>query len=135
MHAAQTFYSFQFMLSPKFKFLPDSNHLLCRRIFINSPYTNFGPGSSVSIATGYGLDGPGIESQIGTKDQSGRWMTEVEEEANEDGDTGERQGREQQDNASNRHTGRGHKQGELAIASIDTGGEGIECIVRVRVII
>jgi hypothetical protein len=24
-----------------------------------------GPGSSVSIATGYGLDGPGIESQFG----------------------------------------------------------------------
>jgi len=26
---------------------------------------NCGPGSSVSIATGYGLDGPGIESQWG----------------------------------------------------------------------
>jgi hypothetical protein len=25
----------------------------------------FGPGSSVGIATGYGLDGPGIESQWG----------------------------------------------------------------------
>jgi hypothetical protein len=62
-------------------------------------------------------------------------MTKVEEEANEDGDRGERQGREQQDNASNRHTGRGYRQGELALASTDKGGEGIECIVRVRVII
>jgi hypothetical protein len=62
-------------------------------------------------------------------------MTEVEEEVDEDGDRGERQGREQQDNASNRHTGRGHRQGELALASTDTGGEGIECVVMVRVII
>jgi hypothetical protein len=51
------------------------------------------------------------------------------------GSNPERQGREQQDNASNRHTGRGHRQGELAVTSIDTGGEGVECIVRVRVII
>ena len=28
-------------------------------------YTNSGPGSSVGIATGYGLDGPGIESRWG----------------------------------------------------------------------
>jgi len=26
---------------------------------------NYGPGSSVGIATGYGLDGPGIESRCG----------------------------------------------------------------------
>ena len=29
------------------------------------PPTTCGPGSSVSIATGYGLDGPGIESPTG----------------------------------------------------------------------
>jgi hypothetical protein len=28
-------------------------------------YYNFGPGSSVGIATDYGLDGPGIESRWG----------------------------------------------------------------------
>jgi hypothetical protein len=33
---------------------------LCKRYFYQ-----YGPGSSVSIATGYGLDGPGIESRRG----------------------------------------------------------------------
>jgi hypothetical protein len=32
--------------------------------FVNKPYTS-GPCSSVSIVTGYGLDGPGIESRRG----------------------------------------------------------------------
>ena len=31
----------------------------------NVKFTNAGPGSSVGIATGYGLDGPGIESRWG----------------------------------------------------------------------
>jgi hypothetical protein len=57
-------------------------------------------------------------------------MTKVEEEVDEYGDRGERQGREQQDNAFNRHTGRGHRQGELGLAGTETGGEGIECIVN-----
>ena len=30
--------------------------------------STFGPGSSVGIATGYGLDGPGIESRWGGRD-------------------------------------------------------------------
>jgi hypothetical protein len=30
-------------------------------------WTSSGPGSSVSIATGYGVDGPGIESQWGAR--------------------------------------------------------------------
>jgi hypothetical protein len=34
--------------------------------FIPLPYSS-GPGSSVSIATGYGLDGPGIESRWGVR--------------------------------------------------------------------
>ena len=36
-----------------------------RSFFINRPIVNCGPGSSVGIATGYGLDGPGIESRWG----------------------------------------------------------------------
>jgi hypothetical protein len=32
---------------------------------MNTTNTYRGPGSSVGIATGYGLDGPGIESQWG----------------------------------------------------------------------
>jgi len=34
-------------------------------IFVSSPCMWCGPGSSVSTATGYGLDGPGIESRRG----------------------------------------------------------------------
>ena len=30
-------------------------------------FTDYGPGSSVGIATGYGLDGPGIESRWGAR--------------------------------------------------------------------
>ena len=33
--------------------------------FTGDPLTQSGPGSSVGIATGYGLDGPGIESRWG----------------------------------------------------------------------
>jgi hypothetical protein len=33
--------------------------------YIQIRYDNGGPGSSVGIATGYGLDGPGIESRWG----------------------------------------------------------------------
>ena len=36
-------------------------------MLINAPYCNCGPGSSVGIATGYGLDGPGIESRWGAR--------------------------------------------------------------------
>ena len=32
---------------------------------ISNPTINCGPGSVVGIATGYGLDGPGIESRLG----------------------------------------------------------------------
>ena len=35
--------------------------------FIEFFWQNCGPGSSVGIATGYGLDGPGIESRWGVK--------------------------------------------------------------------
>jgi hypothetical protein len=34
---------------------------------INDPLHNLGPGSSVGIATGYGMDGPGIESRWGAR--------------------------------------------------------------------
>jgi hypothetical protein len=34
-------------------------------IYSNGTYSEYGPGSSVGIATGYGLDGPGIESRWG----------------------------------------------------------------------
>ena len=38
------------------------------RIILNVCYRcPFGPGSSVGIATGYGLDGPGIKSRWGTR--------------------------------------------------------------------
>ena len=33
--------------------------------FLDSTYYKLGPGSPVGIATGYGLDGPGIESRWG----------------------------------------------------------------------
>ena len=38
-----------------------------RSIFLFSYLVNCGPGSSVGIATGYGLEGPGIESRWGTR--------------------------------------------------------------------
>ena len=38
---------------------------LIARIFKPSTRTLYGPGSSVGIATDYGLDGPGIESRWG----------------------------------------------------------------------
>jgi hypothetical protein len=37
------------------------SHLACLQVV----YQHNGPGSSVGIATGYGLDGPGIESRLG----------------------------------------------------------------------
>jgi hypothetical protein len=42
---------------------------LCRisRLFTCIYYVDSGPGSSVGIVTGYGLDGPGIESRWGTR--------------------------------------------------------------------
>ena len=40
--------------------------LQCRKIFFPvNIYAKYGPGSSVGIATDYGLDGPGIESRWG----------------------------------------------------------------------
>jgi hypothetical protein len=36
-------------------------------IFSSPIYTNMGRGSSVGITTGYGLDGPGIESRWGAR--------------------------------------------------------------------
>jgi len=41
-------------------FSHDSVHVV---LVTSSP--NSGPGSEVGIATGYGLDGPGIESRLG----------------------------------------------------------------------
>jgi hypothetical protein len=35
--------------------------------FLHSSLSYCGPGNSVGIATGYGLDGPGIESRCGTR--------------------------------------------------------------------
>ena len=40
-------------------------YILTRLIFKLPTYVDFGPGSSVGIATDYGLDGPRIESQWG----------------------------------------------------------------------
>jgi hypothetical protein len=44
---------------------PQNRPARFEKIKICCPYRLAGPGSSVGIATGYGLDGPGIESQWG----------------------------------------------------------------------
>jgi hypothetical protein len=43
---------------------PDKMNPNTRKIFFQTP-SERGPGSSVSIATGYGLDGQGIKSRWG----------------------------------------------------------------------
>ena len=50
--------------SPRYQSLPSR---LDHKNNTNSVFTIFGPGSSVGIATGYGLDGPGIESRWGAR--------------------------------------------------------------------
>jgi hypothetical protein len=40
---------------------------LCRRVSCEYTIILCGPGSSVGIETGYGLDGPGIESRWGAR--------------------------------------------------------------------
>jgi len=42
---------------------PPSIYATCNTKLIATLYENCGPGSSVGIATGYGLDGPEIESR------------------------------------------------------------------------
>jgi len=37
---------------------------MCSLRFYGNTYGNCGPGSVVGIATGYGLDGPGIEDMV-----------------------------------------------------------------------
>jgi len=63
------------LLSPEYQLLscshlinPDRLFILCvmfHLLFLFFTYSLCGPGSSVSIATGYGLEGPGIESRWG----------------------------------------------------------------------
>ena len=40
-------------------------HCIVHHIVLNQPLLQDGPGCVVGIATGYGLDGPGIESRWG----------------------------------------------------------------------
>ena len=47
------------------QFLPASCYFLLLRPIFDHPLHICGPGSVVGIATGYGMDGPGIESRWG----------------------------------------------------------------------
>ena len=42
-----------------------AGYKILNKIITKIQYNNSGPGSSVGIATGYGLDGPGMESRWG----------------------------------------------------------------------
>ena len=53
------------LLSHRLSFCRVLSFCISTLTFIYSYFTYFGPDSSIGIATGYGLDGPGIESRGG----------------------------------------------------------------------
>jgi hypothetical protein len=56
--------TFQATVTLYFRNLPiGSIRQVLKLVFLNIKYESCGPGNSVGIATGYGLDGPGIESR------------------------------------------------------------------------
>ena len=55
-----------FVITPKCHNLSYPCYLVGRHVQFSCDYQKlFGPGSVVGIATGYGLEGPGIESRLG----------------------------------------------------------------------